>query len=535
LLVVLLVLVTGGGTFDVASIHSRLRSVDNPIWELTALMALRFALRMQSPFLGLPRFGLSEIDRQSLAAARSALRSLGAAAPHRSILATCIVALVVKLTAAWCLPGFFSGDDVEIHEMTFAALFGNRWPVWELRSPFFPMTFIFPAQRLALALGAGSPEQLVFAGRVVVALLSTAVVPLTWVAARRFASESSGVPLLATLLVAVNKLQMSFGSSELPRPVSAVFVLAAFVVLTRPAPRVLLGGGLLGCATAFRFSEAVFVVPAVLVFATSSHWRLVPAVIAGWAAAAGLILGISDYLYWGSPFFSLAHAVDYTLLKRLSSRGYEPVYQYLILVPTWSNWTIVALAIIGSWRRRLLLTWTWLPLAVLSCLPHKESRYLIPIIPFVMIASALGIQRIMQAASAPDASRWAAVAGGFLTPLVLVASFQDAGGWRLARSNEEVRLARFLNARGGGGLAVEQSWRLGGRPYLSGHEPLVDIGDARLKDAVSRYNAFKDVRWIALKEATASRLDVLEMRSLGFERDLAWKGQAYSLFTCHSP
>src|SRR4030081_1112955 len=130
------------------------------------------------------------------------------------------MAAVVKLAAAWCLPGFFSGDDVEIHEMTFAALFGHAWPVWELRSPFFPMAFVFPAPRWALALGAARPEHLVFAGRVVVALLSTLVVPLTWLAARRLSSQSSGIPLLAALLVAVNKLQMSFGSSELPRPVS---------------------------------------------------------------------------------------------------------------------------------------------------------------------------------------------------------------------------------------------------------------------------------------------------------------------------
>ncbi len=298
LLVILLVLVTGGGTFDVATTHLRLRSVDNPIWELTACIALRFALRRQSPFLGLPRFDLSQIDRRSLAAAGSALRRLGATAAQRWILATCIAALVVKVTAAW-----------------------------------------------------------------------------------------------------------------------------------------------------------------------------------------------------------------------------------------WSNWTIVVLAIVGSWHSRILLTWTWLPLAVLSCLPHKESRYVIPIIPFVAIAAAAGIRRVVQAASAPDASGWTAVAGGFLAPLVLLASFQDAGGWRLARSNEEVRLARFLNARGRDGLAVEQSWRLGGGPYLSAHEPVVAIDAARLRDAVSRHNAFKDVKWIALREGTARRLDVLEMRSLGFERDLAWEGQGYWLFT----
>jgi hypothetical protein len=113
---------------------------------------------------------------------------------------------------------------------------------------------------------------------------------------------------------------------------------------------------------------------------------------------------------------------------------------------------------------------------------------------------------------------------------VLLAVLQEAGGWRLARSNEEVRLAMMLRNRGAGGFAVEQSWRLGGRPYLALHEPLVEIDDARLKDARSRRDAFKDVMWIALKERTARSLEIEEMWSLGFERDPEWTGQSYWLF-----
>jgi hypothetical protein len=203
----------------------------------------------------------------------------------------------------------------------------------------------------------------------------------------------------------------------------------------------------------------------------------------------------------------------------------------LVLVPTWSNWTIVALSIVGGWRNRILLTWIWLPLAVLSCLPHKESRYLIPIVPFVAIAAAAGIRRVVDAATAPRANARAALVGAVVAPLVALAVLQDAGGWRLARSNEEVRLARLLNARGTDGLAVEQSWRLGGRPYLAVHEPLVDIDSPRLADAVSRRNAFKDVKWIALRQATARQLDAPELASLGFHRDPDWEGQSYWLFT----
>ena len=171
----------------------------------------------------------------------------------------CCVSLLVKAGLAWALPGFFSGDDVEIHEMTLGALLQHHWPVWNLRSAFFPMTFIYPAQNVAVALGASRPEVLVFIGRLSVALVSTVAVPLVWAASRRLCPRDIRIAVLAVLFFAVNKLYVSFGSSELPRPVATVFVLAAFVVLLRfGIARTLTGGALLGIATAFRFSEAAY-------------------------------------------------------------------------------------------------------------------------------------------------------------------------------------------------------------------------------------------------------------------------------------
>ena len=532
---ILFVLLTGGGELQAGTVRLRLRSVQNPLWEFTALLVLRYGLRRKCPFLGVRRFDLSDVDSQLPALARRALARLEGAVAARWIVIICLGVFLLKATLAWRLPGFFSGDDVEIHEMTLGKLLRHAWPVWELRNPFFPMAFILPAQRLALALGATDPAQLVFAGRLVVALVSTLAIPLTWLAARQL-SPSAAVPLLAALLLAVNKLHVSFGSSELPRPVSAVFVLAAFVTLTRNAPRPFLGGVLLGCATAFRFSEAIFLIPAAIVCATGAAWMRIAILGAAWAGTAGAIMGVSDWLYWGRPFSSLIAAVDYTLVNRLSSRGYEPFYEYVVLLPTWSNWPMVLLAILGTWNNRQLAVWTWLPIAMLSCLPHKESRYLIPIVPFLSIGAALGAEKLIRAGASGErrrnVTRWGAAS---LVPLLIIACAHDAGGWRLARSNEEVRLARFLNSQGTDGVAVEAPWRLGGGPYLFTHEPIVEIRDERLRDAESRYQLLKDVRWIAVTSRTARRLDPGETRRLGFERDVRWSGQNYWLFTRAEP
>lgn len=525
---VLVVLITRGGVFELAGVRVRLRSVDNPIWMLTVLVLARVSLR-HTAFLGVRRWDLS----RGLTGLEAIERRMSAASGRtiaRWLVAIGVAAFAIKAACASFLPGYFSGDDVEIHEMTFAALFRRDWPIWELRNAFFPMGFIYPAQKLAHLAGAADPEHLVFAGRLVVALLSTAVIPLTWLAAKQLTGGSSPVPLLAAVLVAVNKLQMSFGSSELPRPVSSVFVLAAFLALARPAPRAVAAGMLVGIATVFRFSEAVFVIPAALLLLGQRMWTRTAVFLFTWASSAALILAITDYLYWGQPFFSVINAVDYTIVKRLSSRGHEPVWQYLMLVSDWTTWTVFALAAIGSRLSRPVALWLWVPVVCLSLLPHKEARYLIPVIPFLSIAAAMGFWRIVEICGRVRHTRRGAAAGFAVLPLLLLSVLHDAGGWRLGRSNDDVTLARYIRAQGRGGVAVEQSWRVGGRPHLPDQEPFVELDDARLADAASRFQAFKDVRWIAVRSGTAARLDDAELAAHGFHRDNRWRAGNYVLF-----
>jgi hypothetical protein len=531
---VVVILVTGGTLFHIGGVAIGLRSVDNPLAELAGLLVLRYLARDRAPFLLIPRLRLSNIDSASRDAAARLLQWLSAMGwrdTRRVLVTLCVGAILTKLAAAWWLPGFFSGDDVEIHEMTFSALFRDRgWPIWELRNAFFPMVFIYPAQLLAVGAGFVDPRSLVFAGRASVAFLSTLAIPLTWLAVRRVFPNDRATPLIAAALLTLNKLHMSFGSSELPRPVASVFVLSAFIVILASwRGTAIVAGLLLGCAAAFRFSEAVFLVPAVLMLLRERRVSDVVRLTVSSAIAAALVVGLADWIYWGEPFASARAAVEYTLVDRLSSRGYEPFYQYLRLVPAWSNVVIVALAIAGSIGAPRVALWTWVPIVMLSFLPHKEERYLIPVMPFLAIAAARGIARTVITTRNRDASRSARTVGAFVLPVLILALLQEAGGWRLARANHGVRLVEHLRAQGVGGFAGEHTWRLGGRPYLHAFSPLIELDDARLRDAHSRAQAFKDVKWIVVRKATASRLDPAELERLGFS-PYEWEDVEYVTF-----
>ena len=240
---VIVIIVSGGFTFTAWGNHVSARSAGNPLVAIALLTALRYRLRTAGPFLGLRSLDISRIEDRLIAAfsrLKNTLQSFSPVRASRLVLAIACVALLLKIALAITNPGFFSGDDVEIHEMTLGHLFGLDWPAWNVRSAFFPMVFIYPVQALLAAVHVTDTPAFVAAGRVVVAVLSTLALPVLY----RIVKREDGIPvaLLAVGFLATSRLHIAFGSAELPRPVATVFVLGAFLCLmTRGLGRAILG------------------------------------------------------------------------------------------------------------------------------------------------------------------------------------------------------------------------------------------------------------------------------------------------------
>ncbi len=483
---ILLIVLTGGADFTIAGVPVSVHSAGNPVAIALALGALRYAVRRQAPFLGLRRFPLDQVDRASAHALVAITRTLEGLSRDqvRLFVTACSLAVFgVKVANAIVHPGFVTGDDVEVHEMTLGRLFGESWLVWELRSAFYPMTFIYPVQAALAALGIEDSRTLIVAGRLVVAALSTLALPLLFLAAR---PHGTGVALVSVLFAATSALLVDYGGTELPRPVSTVFVLGAFVCLARSTTsRSVAGGGLLGLAAAMRFSEALFVVPAIAQLAIARRFGDVALMTVAWCVAAGAIQGASDWLYWGTPFYSAQHIVDFTLVQGLSSRGYEPPWHYLTHVTSWTNYLVFFLALwataLGHWR---IAVWAWIPLGLLSLFPHKEARYVIPLVPFVCLLAALGLWKcvvlIRDEPVGPNGFG-AVLAVGLI--LALAGSVLVEGArFHVRRTDNEARFALALAADATVKvLAIERSWRTGGPLYLK------DIPALRILDSETLY------------------------------------------------
>jgi hypothetical protein len=534
LCVVIAVILTGGAAFDAGSVRVRVHGVDNPLWLLTAAVVLRYAIR-RPPFLGNTRWPVESFFRRGPWLLLERVMPWLSSRFVRPVVAVAVLTgcvFAVRLLLAGTSPGFFSGDDVEIHDLTLGILLRKAWPVWDLRCAFFPMIFVYPAQWLALTLGRTSPQALVFAGRVLVAFVSSMAIPLLWMTARQLRPSEPRMAIIAVLLFAINKLQMSFGSSELPRPVSTVFVLAAFLCLLRQRRSFsALGGVLLGVAVACRFSETAFLPAAFITAAAGRRWSNAAVVLVMSGITAAAIIAVSDALYWGRPMSSVVAAINYTVIERQSSRGFEPFWEYLRLIPAWSTFVFVGLAIAGSSRRTPDSWWLWTPIAILSALPHKESRYLLPTVPFLCLGAARGMLRMADwLRHSTDVIGWRRVARELFAPALIIAVLHDIGGWRLSRSNEGIRLAEYLRATGGRGVAAQDVWRLGGHPYLSPLEPLINVTPELLNDHNTLANAVGQAKWVALRYRVARTTGDGVLRVVGFVRDPEWWGEDYVLY-----
>lgn len=489
-LIVAVAIVWGlSGTFHIGPWLASVTSPRNPVVIGACALVIR-SFDADTPFLGF--LTISALRRRALAASARFHDALVALTLERAIpllFGVLAASLALKLILAGSHPGFWTGDDVEIHEMTFAKLFGYGWPAHEFRSPFFPLGFIYPVQALLVKLGQGDPARLVFAGRTVVAMFTIATLWLTFHVAR-VVFGSIPIAALTVLILATNKLHVMTGTTELPRPVASLFVVAAFGLLStsRRESAACAAGALITVAAAMRFSEGVFVIPAVAQLVIARRWRGVLMFGLGVATVGAVAFGAVDFAYWGEPFFSARNIWELTLIRRLSTRGFQPWYEYVRAIPSWTNIAVAAFAVYGTIKLRLwtLGIWAWVPVVLLSLLPHKEPRYLVPILPyFAMLASAGLWHSIvwLQQSSAPLAADRRERAALPLVMTVFTVFLTEPMDYVLPRSDDGIAIARYIAAHGPtDGVLAEPAWNIGGRIYLPLANPLLDVDFEQMRE-----------------------------------------------------
>jgi GPI mannosyltransferase 3 len=153
------------------------------------------------------------------------------------------------------------------------------------------------------------------------------------------------------------------------------------------------GGSLLALAVLLRLQNVVFCVGALGILAARRNWRVVSevlVVLVVWAFLGGLL----DKLTWGSWFHSSLVYLKFNLVEgRAAQWGVsEFVYYFRVLWTSMPTVTlVVALLIPLALIRAPGLELTCLAFLLLhSWIPHKEMRFLLPLLPVLFALAGIG-------------------------------------------------------------------------------------------------------------------------------------------------
>lgn len=321
----------------------------------------------------------------------------------RLLIAALSAVALARLALGWAIPGFLTGDDVEILEAGFARATGLEFVSWGIRNTLISDLLVAPPVAAARFLGVADIWTLCWIATLPFVALSLVSIVLLLRIAEKWTGEPK-VALLAATIYALHWLPFGYAGTVYPRTASTTLVLAAVALLLfRESVLRRIGAGLLlALAFAFRYSEAIYLLPAVaFVMATSdgpspaaSRVRRAAELAGGFFVGVLAFCGLYDWAMRGEAFASLIEFARYTLVERQASArvAEQPVYWYLWRSPKWLDPVALGLLCVAARRRAhwVLLGFVLLPLAVLSLIHHKELRYLQGIVPFACLLVALG-------------------------------------------------------------------------------------------------------------------------------------------------
>lgn len=451
-----------------------------------------------------------------------------AGGPPRSLLPILLLStLLAKLAFEWRFEGFLTGDDLEIVQSAAKYAAGVKYQIWDIRCLFHPLVLVWPVMKLAVLLGAAEPRLLCTAAALPTVLFSTAGILLVFHLSRRFGAGER-TALAAAFLYALHPLQLAYGATPFPRPISAALLAAAFLLATREEVSFggLTGAGLLtGAAFAVRWSEGVVLLPLVAWSAwRSKTLKTAGAIALGFAAGAFLFAGVMDRLTWGGFFASLKAYFQtmYFEASPIHMAQEDPFPEYFRTALHWAG-PLLVLLLLAARKDRRARTPLLLGLSVvvlMSFFVHKEWRYLQSAIPFLSIAAAFGWERLRKGGHGVLA----------VAALLLAVPYGLERSWTLLseKSGSGLEAARYIRSLRPPPhvLAFAQTWAWGEHLYLGNEVEIREIEWHRppRPRAIREQASGADIVGVYTKHLDRAGME--ELAALGFRRLRTFKRDA---------
>jgi hypothetical protein len=154
-----------------------------------------------------------------------------------------------------------------------------------------------------------------------------------------------------------------------------------------------LSGLMFGFAFTFRFQTAIIPAVAGLIILLEKRWKETLLLGAGFLLIPLVFHGLADWIIWGRPFREFQVYIAHNIEHRYDYNQ-APWYLYLTVL---TGFLLIPVSIVLLWgflqisRKHPLLFWPVLAFLVFhSAFPNKQERFILPIVPFVIMTGVIG-------------------------------------------------------------------------------------------------------------------------------------------------
>lgn len=158
-------------------------------------------------------------------------------------------------------------------------------------------------------------------------------------------------------------------------------------------------GALLAVAFSLRFQSVIFTAGfGLALLILRIPFKNVFLVIVGFLVFAGLTQGLLDMYVWKKPFVEFIAYVQYNI-DNASVYGVNVWHMYIslvlgLLIPPLS--ILIFIGYFKNWKLEPLLFWpTFLFFAFHTYFPNKQERFILPVLPFVIILGMIGAYQLI--------------------------------------------------------------------------------------------------------------------------------------------
>ena len=327
------------------------------------------------------------------------------------------IAVVLRIISAVFSKGFGWHDDhflvIEAAQSWVDGKDYNRWlPINGNTTPsghsFFYPGFHFLLFTFLKWLGITEPQSKMFVVRFLHALFSLLIVVLGYRITEKIRDRNAA--RIAGLLLAAYWFMPFLSVRNLVEFVSIPFLMISSWIIIKNQPKAedalqrrdkrgstlkifFISGLFLGMAMCVRFQCFIFAAGLGLALLFQSRWKQCIYLAMGTIFFFCLFQGVNDYLIWGRPFAEFTEYARYNMINA-----------YNVLTNTWYSYFLLLLGLLlppvsifllfgffKVWRRHsILFLPSFLFLLFHIIFPNKQERFILTIVPFVIIAGVIG-------------------------------------------------------------------------------------------------------------------------------------------------